>query len=138
MSHIGDQVARKIKDKRWSIVTTASRSGVPIATLKSIIYGYANEPKVQVLEKLANVFDCNISDLVGANQVDNCNVAVDLALFEECHHALEAYVERHGEVAKDKKMQAIDYLMSLFAKKKAKNMTYQIDDDVIEWILDNL
>lgn len=57
MVSVKEKVSQCMREKGWSIVTTAERSGVPAATIKSIIYGKSTSQRVVTLEKLAKVLD---------------------------------------------------------------------------------
>ncbi len=137
MVSVKEKVAQHMREKGWSIVTTAERSGVPAATIKSIIYGKSNNQKVTTLEKLAKVFECSISDLVEeAEGVENRRV--DKELFKECLDAVELFLsQKNLEIRKEKLMMVVENLSSLLIKKKNKGLTYSIDDETIEWIIDN-
>jgi len=137
MVSVKEKVSQRMREKGWSIVTTAERSGVPAATIKSIIYGKSNNQKVTTLEKLAKVFECSISDLVEeAEGVENRRV--DKELFKECLDAVELFLsQKNLEIRKEKLMMVVENLSSLLIKKKNKGLTYSIDDETIEWIIDN-
>lgn len=137
MISVKEKVSQHMREKGWSIVTTAERSGVPAATIKSIIYGKSNNQKVTTLEKLAKVFECSISDLVEeAEGVESRRV--DKELFKECLDAVELFLsQKNLEIRKEKLMMVIENLSSLLIKKKNKGLAYSIDDETIEWIIDN-
>lgn len=137
MVSVKEKVSQCMRAKGWSIVTTAERSGVPAATIKSIIYGKSNNQKVTTLEKLAKVFECSINDLVEeADGVENRKV--DAELFKECLDAVELFLRKKNlEIRKEKLMMVIENLSSLLIKKKNKGLVYSIDDETIEWIIDN-
>lgn len=138
MSIVQKKVKEYIKDKGWSIVTTAQKSGIPLATVKSIIYGKSTNQKISTLEKLADAFDCNVSDLTG--ETSNAkNQEIDFDLFKECMYRLEEYVSsNHLMLSEEKKMRTVDNLFSLYIKKKQHNNQYTIDDDTIDWMINNL
>ena len=138
MSIVQKKVKEYIKDKGWSIVTTAQKSGIPLATVKSIIYGKSTNQKISTLEKLADAFDCNVSDLTG--ETSNAkNQEIDFDLFKECMYRLEEYVSsKHLMLSEEKKMRTVDNLFSLYIKKKQHNNQYTIDDDTIDWMINNL
>jgi len=137
MVSVKEKVSQCMREKGWSIVTTAERSGVPAATIKSIIYGKSNNQKVTTLEKLAKVFECSINDLLEeADGVENRKV--DAELFKECLDAVELFLRKKNlEIRKEKLMMVIENLSSLLIKKKNKGLVYSIDDETIEWIIDN-
>lgn len=137
MVSVKEKVSQRMREKGWSIVTTAERSGVPAATIKSIIYGKSSNQKVTTLEKLAKVFECSISDLVEEAEVVE-NRRVDKELFKECLDAVELFLsQKNLEIRKEKLMMVIENLSSLLIKKKNKGLAYSIDDETIEWIIDN-
>jgi transcriptional regulator with XRE-family HTH domain len=133
---------KKVKDylekKGWSIVTAAEKSGLPLPTIKSIIYGKSANQRITTLEKLAKAFDCNVGDLIGDNEDANSE-KLDLELFKECLDTVESYLTRNNlEFSKDKTMKIIDSLFSLAFRKKKKNISYKADDETIDWIIDNV
>ena len=137
MVSVKEKVSQCMREKGWSIVTTAERSGVPAATIKSIIYGKSTSQRVVTLEKLAKVFECSISDLV--EETDGTESRrVDKELFKECLDAVELFLrQKNLEIHKEKLMMVIENLSSLLIKKKNKGLAYSIDDETIEWIIDN-
>lgn len=138
MSGVKEKVAECIRKKGWSIVTTSERSGVPTATIKSIIYGHSTTPKTTTLEKLASVFECSVGDLIEENNSADFP-KMDSELFKECIDAVELYSKKNKlTLHKDKMMKVIESLSSLMIKKKVKQLPYSIDDDTIEWIIDNI
>jgi len=133
---------KKVKDylekKGWSIVTASEKSGIPLPTIKSIIYGKSVNQRIATLEKLAKAFDCSVGDLIDDNG-DIGNEKVDLELFKECLDAVETYLLKNSlEFSKDKTMKIIDSLFSLAFRKKKKNVPHLADDETIEWIIDNV
>ncbi len=141
MSSVGPKVSHHMKEKGWSIVTTASRSGVPVATIKSIIYGKTVAQRISTLEKLAKAFGCTINDLVTEDE-DNIERKpkrnFDAELFGECLEAVEEYLQQKNlNISKEKTLAITESLSSLLARKKAKKLSYSIDYDTIEWLLDN-
>ena len=126
-----------MRERGWSIVTTAERSGVPAATIKSIIYGKSTSQRIVTLEKLAKVFECSISDLTEESD-EIKNRRFDKELFKECLDAVELFLrQKNLEIHKEKLMMVIENLSSLLIKKKNKGLAYSIDDETIEWIIDN-
>lgn len=138
MSGVREKISHHMREKGWSVVTTSERSGVPVATIKSIIYG--KKPATQritTLEKLAKVFDCTVNDLITEENVAEVK-KLDVELFKECLDAVELYLKHKDlDLHKEKLMRVIESLSSLLLKKKIKNLPYAIDDDTIEWIIDN-
>jgi transcriptional regulator with XRE-family HTH domain len=132
------KVKSYLEKKGWSIVTASGKSGLPIPTIKSIIYGKSTNQRITTLEKLAKAFDCNVSDLIDDN--DNiANEKVDLELFKECLDAVELNLAKNKlEFSKNNIMKIIDSLFSLSFRKKSKKLPYSIDDETIEWIIDNV
>lgn len=127
-----------LEKKGWSIVTASEKSGLPIPTIKSIIYGKSANQRITTLEKLAKAFDCNVSDLIDDND-DIGNEKIDLELFKECFDAVESYLVKNNlEFSKDKTMKIIDSLFSLAFRKKRKKSPYSTDNETIEWIIDNI
>ena len=126
-----------MRERGWSIVTTAERSGVPAATIKSIIYGKSTSQRIVTLEKLAKVFECSISNLTEESDGIK-NRRFDKELFKECLDAVELFLrQKNLEIHKEKLMMVIENLSSLLIKKKNKGLAYSIDDETIEWIIDN-
>jgi DNA-binding Xre family transcriptional regulator len=135
---------KKVKDylgeKGWSIVTASEKSGLPVTTIKSIIYGKSAGQRVSTLEKLAKAFDCSVNDLItdldDGNQSNN--EQLDTVLFKECIDAVELYLQHKPlSYSKQKIVVAVDSLFSLLIKKKRRNLPYSIDNDTIEWIFEN-
>jgi len=133
------KVKNYLEKKGWSIVTASEKSGLPIPTIKSIIYGKSVNQKITTLEKLAKAFDCNVSDLIEDDNDDIGSEKIDLGLFKECFDAVESYLVKNKlEFSKDKTMKIIDSLFSLAFRKKRKKSPYSTDDTTIEWIIDNI
>ena len=134
------KVKTYIKEKGWSIITAAEKSGLPAATIKSIIYGKSPNQKISTLEKLAKAFDCQVSDLITDDEVkQSSNEQIDRVLFKECLSAVELYLAQNNlNYSKQKIMKIIDSLFSLFIRKKKDNNPYVIDNATIAWIIDNL
>lgn len=128
-----------MKERGWSTVTTSERSGLPVVTIKSIIYGKSSGQRITTLEKLAKAFDCTVNDLItDTDAKESKNGQFNADLFKECLDAVEIYLEKKNLIyKKEKVMKVIENLSSLFSKKKNKNIPYTIDDDVIEWIINN-
>jgi len=143
MASAREKILQHIKTKGWSMITTAERAGIPHPTIKSIIYGKSNNQRIATLEKLAKVFGCSISDLVGDvvysnDDKINPESKIDPELFKECLDAVEMFLKKKNlEIQKEKLMIALENLFSLFIKKKNKGLAYSIDDETIEWIIDN-
>ena len=129
-----------MKEKGWSTVTTAERAGLPMATVKNIIYGKNAVQKIGTLEKLAKAFDCTIDSLVSdASIEEKSNEKLDVELFKECLDVVEDFCVRKGVVCdKGKMMKVVESLTSLYAKKKVKGEIYLIDDDTVEWVMGNI
>jgi transcriptional regulator with XRE-family HTH domain len=137
MVSVKEKLSQRMKEKGWSIVTTAERSGIPAATIKSIIYGKSNNQKVITLEKLAKVFGCSIDDLLEEGSKGESE-RVNTELFKECLDAVELFLKQNNfEIRQEKLMMVVENLSSLLIKKKNKGLAYSIDDETIEWIIDN-
>jgi DNA-binding Xre family transcriptional regulator len=139
MSSVKEKVSNHMKEKGWSIVTTSERSGVPAATIKSIIYGKSTAQKTSTLEKLAKVFECTVADLLAEENEKESKKKHDTELFKKCLDAVESFSRKKGlKLSKEKIMKVVESLSSLLLKKKNKNLPYSIDDVTIEWIVDNI
>lgn len=132
------KVSNYIKEKGWSIPTISEKSGIPEATIKSIIYGKAKNQRISTLEKLAKVFGCSVNDLINED-LKNTDEKLDVALFKECLDATDSFLKKTGQtLGKEKMMKTVESLCSLISKKKQKKTPYSIDDATIEWIIDNI
>lgn len=141
MSSVREKVLHHMKEKGWSIPTTAERSGVPVTTIKSILYGKSSTQRISTLEKLAKVFECSIDDLVAEEDKNKSleKQRLDKELFQKCLDAVESYMEEKSiRYDKDKMMKIIDSLFSLSLKKRSQKSSYEIDNATIEWIADNV
>ena len=144
MNAVGKKVLEHIHNHGWSVPTTAKRSGLPIPTVKNIIYGNSQTHKKQTLEKLAHAFGCKVEDLNDYSE----NVAVarskkdekhDFEILDECFDALKSYLSKRNLSYNNKQlMKAVDNLSSFVIKKRVADPAYKIRDDIIEVILDNL
>jgi len=139
VSIVKTKVLNYMKERGWSTVTTSERSGIPVVTIKSIIYGKSSGQRITTLEKLAKAFDCTVNDLItDTDAKESKNGQFNADLLKECLDAVEIYLEKKNLIyKKEKVMKVIENLSSLFSKKKNKNIPYTIDDDVIEWIINN-
>jgi transcriptional regulator with XRE-family HTH domain len=138
MYNVKENVVHHMKKRGWSIATTSERSTIPVATLKNIVYGKNTDQRLTTLEKLANVFECSISDLIGETENIKEKRKVDQDLFRECLDSVESFLKNNNiRINKEKLTQVVDKIYSLVEKKKTKGLKYVIDDDTIEWILDN-
>lgn len=108
-------------------------------TIKSIVYGKEGSGhRTSTLEKLAKAFNCSVSSLVSEDN-DEKDQQVDTDLFKQCLDAVASYCERKEIVCeRNKMMRVVENVVSLYSKKKAKNISYVIDDDTIEWLMGNL
>jgi len=125
-------------ERGWSIPETARRAGLPLPTVKNILYGDNSTHRTNTLEKLAKAFGCTIDNLV----IDDLAIKedkLDTDLFKECLDTVESYCsEKKLACEKGKMLKVVESLVSLYSKKKAKNEPYKIDDDTIEWIMGNI
>ena len=143
MNTVGKKVLQHIQNHGWSVPTTAKRSGLPIPTVKNIIYGSSLTHKKQTLEKLANAFGCRVEDL---NDYSDSSVTPrssrnnhDFEVLDECFEAIKSFVsERDLSYSNKQIMKVVDNLSSFVIKKRASNPSYKIRDDIVECILDNL
>jgi len=139
MSITQKKVKNYLEKKGWSIVTASEKSGLPVTTIKSIIYGKSAGQRVTTLEKLAKAFDCSVNDLIAdTNDLKINNEQLDITLFRECLDTVAIYLQKKQlSHPKHKIMKVVDSLFSLLIKKKQRNLPYLIDDETIEWIIDN-
>lgn len=140
MSSVKEKVVQYMHDRGWSIVETAKRAGLPLVTIKSIVYGKSSGHKTNTLDKLAKAFDCTIDNLVSDDVGEEGNNEIlDKDLWKECLDAVDSYcVRKNVKCEKNKMMKVVESLVSLYGKKKAKKVSYIIDDDTIEWIIGNI
>jgi transcriptional regulator with XRE-family HTH domain len=143
MNTVGKKVLEYISNHGWSVPTTAKRSGLPIPTVKNIIYGSSLTHKKQTLEKLANAFGCKVEDLNDYSE----NTATprvkkdnhDFEVLDECFDAIKSFISRRKLSYSNKQlMKVVDNLSSFVIKKRVTDPSYKIRDDIIECILDNL
>jgi hypothetical protein len=98
MNAVGKKVLEHIQNHGWSVPTTAKRSGLPIPTVKNIIYGHSQTHKKQTLEKLAHAFGCKVEDLNDYSENPATPRAKkdnhDFEILDECFDALKSYVSK--------------------------------------------
>jgi len=146
MTAVGKKILERINSHGWSVPTTSKRSGLPIPTIKNIIYGSSLTHKKQTLEKLANAFGCKVEDLNDYSEGSPSQVTdqvaqgnQDLEILDECFDAIKSYVGRRNQPYNNKQvMKVVDNLSSFVIKKRAIDPSYKIRDDIIELILDNI
>ncbi len=134
---VGNNLIAKIKDKGWTIKSTAEKAKIPLPTINNILYG-TSEGSVSTLNKLAKALDCTVDDLVVDSEVES-KVGQDLELLKECLSIYDEYIKQKGlKFSREKSMKIVDNLVSLYSKKKEKGLDYKVDQDTIEWIIENL
>lgn len=144
MNVVGKKVLERIQNHGWSVPTTAKRSGLPLPTVKNIIYGNSLTHKKQTLEKLANAFGCKVEDLNDYSEGVSTPTRTkgdhhDFEILDECFESIKSYVGRHKLSCGNKQlMKLVDQLSSFVIKKRVTNPAYKIRDDIIECLLDGL
>lgn len=142
MNVVGKKVLEQIESHGWSVPTTAKRSGLPLPTVKNIIYGNSLTHKKQTLEKLANAFGCKIEDLNDYSESATKSVKTkkdshDFEILDECFESIKSYIGRKNLSCSNKQlMKLVDQLSSFVIKKRAADPSYKIRDDIIECLLD--
>lgn len=64
MNEIAHTIKSLMKENKLTMQGLADRSGVPFSSIKSIIQGRSKSPRGNTLKALAQVFDCEISELI--------------------------------------------------------------------------
>jgi len=135
---VGNNLDNMMKKKGWTIVKTSQISSVPEITIKSIIYGKSNNPKLETLEKLAKAFDCSIGELTQKQAtIKNSNNKddFDLKLFNIASKEVEKYlIDKKINFDKNKTIKLINSVYSLMQTKNTK----KTDDEIIDWIINNV
>jgi transcriptional regulator with XRE-family HTH domain len=143
MNTIREKIIEHIQSRGWSVPTTAKRSGLPIPTIKNIVYGKSLTHKKRTLEKLANAFGCRVEDLSCPSQIPIVAKTErnnpDFEVLDECFHALRSYIKNRNLPYNTKQwLKVIDNLSSFVIKKRASDSSYKLMDDIVECTLDNL
>ncbi len=129
-------ILKKIKDRDWSIPRAAKESGLPLPTLKQIIYG-KGRANVTTLEKLSTALECGIGELIAESSTKN--PSNDVEILKKCLLALDNYTQKHNiSLSKEDSMSVMDSLYSLTLKKQTNGKSYGIDEETIGWIIDNI
>ena len=136
---VGKNTRRLITEKGWTISGASDRSGIPLPTLKAIIYGTYKAVKTDSLEKLAAAFECNVDDLfLEDGQASQSYGGVDGSLLEICLEQVDLYLKvEKKSLSKIKLIKVVNNLASLTEKKRKNNSSYIPDKEVVEWIIEN-
>lgn len=142
MSLVAKRMRGLMKNKGWTMNYTAKMADLPLATIRSIIYGQSKNQKQETLTKLANAFQCSIDDLTGNVHINNDNLAHDnvynTELVFNCIESVENYLEKKDlNLERSQIINVVDKLVSLCITKAKNNKPFEIDNATIEWLINN-
>lgn len=142
MSLVAKRMRGLMKNKGWTMNYTAKMADLPLATIRSIIYGQSKNQKQDTLFKLAKAFQCSIDDLTGNININNDNLAHDSVYNTElvfnCLEAVENFQEKKNiKLERSKIIHVVDQMVSLCITKARNGQQIELDDAIIEWLINN-
>lgn len=80
MASISKRIKAYMNAHRWSAPQLAEYSGVPLPSIKSILYGHSTNPRASTLQALADAFSCPVTELL--KEVDTGYVVIKPPVYE--------------------------------------------------------
>lgn len=142
MSQISLKLRNLMKERGWSMRHTAKIADLPIATLRSIIYGQSKNQKQTTLTKIAKAFQCSIDSLSMISDNDNSRSnslnEQDICITIDNYNILTAYLaDMNLSISKDKQVKIISKLNSLGAINNRQNQKFSPDSTLIKWLIED-
>lgn len=137
-NNIKENLKYYIEKKGWSLPKLAKKSEIPLDTLKGMLYRNSKGSRIFALVKLANILECTVEELVNPIKSWAEFSPRYTNIYNDCNTYVCAYLERKKILLDSNHLNKICFLLySLIEKKHKKNIEYDIDDDIIEWLLEN-
>ena len=88
-----------MKALKFSAPKLSDRSGVPLPSIKSILNGKSQDPRISTLTALADALNCSVTDLIGGKTSEEAQPFAD---HEYRDRIFRAVIEMVDQVAVDK------------------------------------
>lgn len=138
MKKVQEKIFAKIKENNLTLEETAKRAQINIGTLKNILYGKSNG-SAKILAKIANALNCSIDDFLPSDLEPRKIENFDSQIFSYCATEFDKFYTRNNlTISQEKSISYIVSLSSLCKKRQDKNLPYDLSDEIIEWVIENL
>lgn len=132
---LAENIKKLASDKSWSIAEVSRKSGIPLSTLKKIVYGVTKNHSQSTLEKIAKAFNVSVSSIISDNESSTSH-AMDAYLFQESVDIVSAKLfSLKIKLDKLEEMNAIETIYYYLLEKRKRVPHYKIDDAFVSWVI---